>query len=46
MPVKIFLILFVFAVLDDINNKDLHAKIKEEVKALAHKFIIYDKAMF
>lgn len=33
-------------VLDDINNKDLHAKIKEEVKALAHKFIIYDKAMF
>ncbi|MCR8685076.1 serine hydroxymethyltransferase [Campylobacter ureolyticus] len=33
-------------VLDDINNKDLHAKIKEEVKVLAHKFIIYDKAMF
>lgn len=33
-------------VLDDINNKDLHTKIKEEVKALAHKFIIYDKAMF
>lgn len=33
-------------VLDDINNKDLHAKIKEEVKTLAHKFIIYDKAMF
>ena len=33
-------------VLDDINNKDLHDKIKEEVKALAHKFIIYDKAMF
>lgn len=33
-------------VLDDINNKYLHAKIKEEVKALAHKFIIYDKAMF
>lgn len=33
-------------VLDDINNKDLHTKIKEEVKTLAHKFIIYDKAMF
>lgn len=33
-------------VLDDINNKDLHAKIKQEVKELAHKFIIYDKAMY
>lgn len=33
-------------VLDDINNKDLQAKVKEEVKALAHKFMVYDKAMY
>lgn len=33
-------------VLDDINNAELHAKIKGEIKELAHKFIIYDKAMF
>ncbi|BCX79768.1 serine hydroxymethyltransferase [Campylobacter sp. 19-13652] len=33
-------------VLDDINNASLQAKIKEELKALAHNFIIYDKAMY
>ncbi|AII15020.1 serine hydroxymethyltransferase [Campylobacter iguaniorum] len=33
-------------VLDDINNTDLQAKIKAELKDLAHQFIIYDKAMF
>ncbi|QKF64151.1 serine hydroxymethyltransferase [Campylobacter corcagiensis] len=33
-------------VLDDINNKDLHAKIKEELKELASKFVIYNKAMY
>ncbi len=33
-------------VLDDINNLKLQEKIKEEIKELASKFIIYDKAMF
>ena len=33
-------------VLDDINDSALHAKIRAEIKELAHKFIIYDKAMF
>lgn len=33
-------------VLDDINNASLQSKIKEELKALANKFIIYEKAMF
>lgn len=33
-------------VLDNINNAELHAKIKGEIKELAHKFIIYNKAMF
>ena len=33
-------------VLDDINNTELQAKVKKEVVELAHKFIIYDKAMF
>lgn len=33
-------------VLDDINNSSKQEKIKAELKELAHKFIIYDKAMF
>ena len=33
-------------VLDNINDSALHAKIRAEIKELAHKFIIYDKAMF
>ncbi|WP_069638152.1 serine hydroxymethyltransferase [Campylobacter pinnipediorum] len=33
-------------VLDDINNTSLQEKIKGELKELASKFIIYDKAMF
>ena len=33
-------------VLDDINNANLQRTIKEELKALANKFIIYEKAMF
>ncbi|AQW86767.1 serine hydroxymethyltransferase [Campylobacter pinnipediorum subsp. caledonicus] len=33
-------------VLDDINNTSLQEKIKGELKELANKFIIYDKAMF
>ena len=33
-------------VLDDINNTELQAKVKKEVVELAHKFIIYDRAMF
>lgn len=33
-------------VLNDINNTSLQSKIKAEVKELASKFIIYDKAMF
>lgn len=33
-------------VLDDINNASLQLKIKDELKALAHNFIIYDKAMY
>lgn len=33
-------------ILDDIHNTALQAKIKEELKALASQFIIYEKAMF
>lgn len=33
-------------VLDDISNEKLQSAIKEELKALANKFIIYEKAMF
>ncbi|CAD7289368.1 Serine hydroxymethyltransferase [Campylobacter majalis] len=33
-------------VLDDINNQSVQQKVKAELKELAHKFIIYDKAMF
>ncbi len=33
-------------ILDDIENKELQAKIKEEVKELASKFVIYDRATF
>ncbi|MDL0088551.1 serine hydroxymethyltransferase [Campylobacter gastrosuis] len=33
-------------VLDDINNTALQAKVKAELKELASKFIIYNKAMF
>lgn len=33
-------------VLNDITNTELQAKVKKEVTDLAHKFIIYDKAMF
>ena len=33
-------------VLDDINNSALQSKIKNELKELASKFIIYEKAMF
>ncbi|KGI56723.1 serine hydroxymethyltransferase [Campylobacter sp. MIT 97-5078] len=33
-------------VLDDIDNTALQAKIKEELKELAHQFIIYTKALF
>ena len=33
-------------VLDDINNTELQAKVKKEVTDLAHKFIIYDRAMY
>ena len=33
-------------VLSDINNASLQEKIKGELKELAHKFIIYDKATF
>lgn len=33
-------------VLDDINNEAVQARVKAELKELAHSFIIYDKAMF
>ena len=33
-------------VLSDITNTELQAKVKKEVTDLAHKFIIYDRAMF
>lgn len=33
-------------VLDDISNKTLQSKVKAELKELASKFIIYEKAMF
>lgn len=33
-------------VLDDINNVDLHMKIKNELEELAKGFIIYNKAMY
>jgi glycine hydroxymethyltransferase len=33
-------------VLDDINNTELQASIKEELKALAHKFVIYHQSTY
>jgi glycine hydroxymethyltransferase len=33
-------------VLDNIEDTALHAKIKEEVKLLARKFVIYDKPIY
>ena len=33
-------------VLNDITNTELQAKVKKEVTDLAHKFIIYDRAMY
>ncbi len=33
-------------VLDDINNTSLHAKIKEEMTALARQFVIYDRSIY
>ena len=33
-------------VLDDVNNADLHAKIKDEMKELAQGFIIYEKSIY
>ena len=33
-------------VLNDITNTELQAKVKKEVTNLAHKFIIYDRAMY
>ncbi|KIM04392.1 MAG: serine hydroxymethyltransferase [Sulfurovum sp. AS07-7] len=33
-------------VLDNINDSDLHAKIKEEMKELAQKFVIYDRPIY
>jgi len=33
-------------VLDDINNTQLHAKIKEELKELAQNFVIYNQATY
>jgi glycine hydroxymethyltransferase len=33
-------------VLDNINDSDLHGKIKEEMKILAQNFIIYDKPIY
>jgi glycine hydroxymethyltransferase len=33
-------------VLDNINDNELHAKIKEEMKELASNFVIYDKPIY
>jgi glycine hydroxymethyltransferase len=33
-------------VLDDINNTELHTKIKEELKELAQNFVIYNQATY
>ena len=33
-------------VLDDINNSELHARIKKEIKELASNFIIYDRSTY
>ncbi len=33
-------------VLDDVNNSELHATIKEDMRVLAQDFIIYDKAIY
>jgi glycine hydroxymethyltransferase len=33
-------------VLDNINDSELHAKIKEEMKELASNFVIYDKPIY
>ena len=33
-------------VLDNVNDADLHAKIKDEMKALAQNFVIYEKSIY
>jgi len=33
-------------VLDNINDADLHAKIKDEMKVLAQNFVIYEKSIY
>ena len=33
-------------VLDNINDTALHAKIKDEMKALAQNFVIYEKSIY
>lgn len=33
-------------VLDNINDKELHAKIREEMKALAQQFVIYNRPIY
>lgn len=33
-------------VLDDVNNAELHAQIKEQMKELASNFVIYDKPIY
>jgi len=33
-------------VLDDVNNAELHAKIKDEMKVLAQNFVIYNKSIY
>jgi glycine hydroxymethyltransferase len=33
-------------VLDNVNDADLHAKIKDEMKELASNFVIYEKSIY
>jgi glycine hydroxymethyltransferase len=33
-------------VLDNINDSELHTKIKQEMKELASNFVIYDKPIY
>jgi len=33
-------------VLDSVNDHDLHAKIKDEMKELASNFVIYEKSIY
>ena len=33
-------------VLDNVNDADLHTKIKDEMKELAQGFIIYEKSIY